>query len=299
VFADTLHTVFCTIFLYDKVIIHFNDDQSVQYSTWLFETYPALVGIISASVQLFFVWRVKVLTKNLWLSGLIALLSLMQIAGGLAYAVEAGIVHMFSNFLRFRPVIIAWLATSALCDILITISITWALRKHRAKPLILAEDMVKRITRLTLQNGLITTIWTVTDLLIVVSSSDGAHFIFCFTLAKLYINSLFSTLNARPIVREPVNASYMNHSRLVSTDSWDGFRGSMSYGSNSRHKATSSLDDLGSMAKMYTPMSPLPQSLVARQHNAGHQTVEGRPITIADLLPSPPPSSLQNEFPRN
>ncbi len=75
-------------------------------------------GIISGFVQLFFAWRIFVLTSNVCLCGIVVLLALLgtgnlsspvicysnlgMIAGGIATAAECGITSQFLQFQRFQ-----------------------------------------------------------------------------------------------------------------------------------------------------------------------------------------------------
>ncbi|TFY73968.1 hypothetical protein EWM64_g10044 [Hericium alpestre] len=64
--ADTLNTAFCMVLLYTSLINQFGDVVALQKANWLMASEPALTGIIGAMVQLFFAWRVKVLTNSVW-----------------------------------------------------------------------------------------------------------------------------------------------------------------------------------------------------------------------------------------
>lgn len=114
------------------------------------EGFPYLItaesqGITTATVQLFFAWRVKVLTGNIWL---VSLITITSIASGRRYfitvprpridtalpsvcaigaAAATEWVPQFVNFQKFEVVVIIWLAGSAVSDVVITAAMTWYL----------------------------------------------------------------------------------------------------------------------------------------------------------------------------
>ncbi|KAF8906682.1 hypothetical protein CPB85DRAFT_1313108 [Mucidula mucida] len=120
-FLDTANTVFDFAYLYECFITHYGDVTYLSKATWIFATDPALTGIIATFVQLFFAWRIRILTAKNWLAIITAFLSILALAGALATAVEAGRIHPeFTEFHKFKDVVIIWLGCGCVCDILIT-----------------------------------------------------------------------------------------------------------------------------------------------------------------------------------
>lgn len=92
---------------------------------------------------------------------------------------------------------IPWLTSSVLCDVLITVSLCFYLSSHRSGVNKRTDDLVTRVIRITVQTGLMTSLWAILDLIIYRVQNNSMHLIFNFPLAKIYTNSLMSTLNAR------------------------------------------------------------------------------------------------------
>ncbi|EMD32711.1 hypothetical protein CERSUDRAFT_99088 [Gelatoporia subvermispora B] len=194
--ADTVNCVFDIWWIYVVVINHFGDFSALEAGNWVFVTDPAMVGMIATSVQLFFAWRIKVLLQNNWIVGLVIFSALGSIFGGLGTAIAIHYVPDFLEFERFRAVVIVWLILAAVCDTTITVSLTLHLRRHRTG-VATTDYLLDKIIRLTVQNGLITTLWAIADLITYLATPTGAHLALNFPLAKLYTNSLLSTLNSR------------------------------------------------------------------------------------------------------
>ncbi|KAG2010134.1 hypothetical protein CC2G_012977 [Coprinopsis cinerea AmutBmut pab1-1] len=194
--ADLFQTAFLFAYLYRSLIKFYGIVEILNKADWIFATDPALTGLIAMAVQLFFAWRVKVLTKS-WIGAVI--IGLLAGAGGVAgiwTAFEVGRTPTFTEFQNFKATVIVWLAAEALCDILITGILVWYLRQHKTG-FSHSDLIVDRIIRLTMQTGLLTMIVASLDLITFLTDPKGTHLIFNFPLAKLYTNSLMSSLNSR------------------------------------------------------------------------------------------------------
>ncbi|KAK0487412.1 hypothetical protein IW261DRAFT_1558495 [Armillaria novae-zelandiae] len=209
-FADSLNTVFDFVYMYRSLIAmsHFLGALTgflaqvglftlyIDASMSLLCVDPALTGIIAAMVQVFFAWRVKVLTNNHWFVCIIILASLAGGSGGVATAVEVGFQPQFILFRNFKSVVILWLASECFADIFITVIMGKFLRKHKTG-FQASDELVDRVIRLTMQTGLMTSICATLDLIFYLVDPTGTHLIFNFPLCKLYTNSMMSSLNSR------------------------------------------------------------------------------------------------------
>ncbi|THH10138.1 hypothetical protein EW146_g8465 [Bondarzewia mesenterica] len=182
--ADTVLTAFAAAILYVYLIKHFD---------------PAMTGIISFSVQLFFAHRVKRLTGNTWAAIFISALSFASFCtpplpflhviddGELTQKCGAGgslgttiAVHWwpeFSQFQKFKVVPIIWLTCGVIADVTITIVLVRFLRKQRTG-FVATDDVIDRITRVTIQTGLLTSVVAIVDMIIYLVSAPPLQFPF-------------------------------------------------------------------------------------------------------------------------
>ncbi|KAJ7025351.1 hypothetical protein C8F04DRAFT_1128656 [Mycena alexandri] len=194
---DTMNTVFDFVYLYQSLIIHFNDPPYLQNATWVFATDPALTALIAALVQFFFAWRVKVLTNNdPYLYLVVVACATAGLLGGIATTAYAFIVPAFVKFQIFKPFVVVWLACECVGDIAVTLILCLHLRRRKTG-FSQTDLLVDRIIRLTVHTGLITSICATVDLVLYLANSTGLHLIFNFPLAKLYTNSFIGSLNHR------------------------------------------------------------------------------------------------------
>ncbi|KII84679.1 hypothetical protein PLICRDRAFT_179482 [Plicaturopsis crispa FD-325 SS-3] len=203
-FIDTLSTVFAIAWIYGLLINSFGELPKFAVADWLLAADPALVGLTGMFCQLFFAWRIKVLTGKVWMGAGIALLSIASGLCAVGVGIAIGIVIDILAFYKFNAIGSTWLALTATVDVLITITLSWHLRRHRTG-FKHTNDILSKIVRLTVQNGALTTIFAVTELGMYLGlPNTGLHIGFSFVLPKLYCNSVLSSLNAR---RSATNAS--------------------------------------------------------------------------------------------
>ncbi|KAK7051590.1 hypothetical protein VNI00_004569 [Paramarasmius palmivorus] len=196
--ANSMHCLFIVVYLHDSLIKHYDDPSFLTRPVWTFMTEPALAGIVSGLVQAFFGWRVKVLTGSWALFIIIGFCSVAAFFMGIAAAIATGIIGSLSSPALQQPriTIIIWLVNSTLADIIITCTLVYHLQTHKTG-FKSTDSHLDRIIRLTIQTGLVTTIWALTDLLVYLLLPDGTHLIFNCVLPKLYTISLLSSLNSR------------------------------------------------------------------------------------------------------
>ncbi|KAI0769910.1 hypothetical protein C8Q74DRAFT_1369157 [Fomes fomentarius] len=195
-FCDTLNCCFDVAFLYIPLVNNFGDTEKIIKADWIFATDPVMTAIIAALVQLFFAWRVKILTGHIFSVCVIVVSSVAQLCGGLGTSIAVGMIPEFTNFQKFKVIVIIWLAFSAVADTLITTALVWHLRKNKTG-MVVTDGIINRIIRLTVQTGLITALCAIIDLILFLIFPTGLHLIFNLPLSKLYTNSLMSSLNSR------------------------------------------------------------------------------------------------------
>ncbi|KZV60115.1 hypothetical protein PENSPDRAFT_694559 [Peniophora sp. CONT] len=193
---DVMNSVFDMIYIYEVLINHNGDLLAMSKTTWSFSTDPMCTGIIGGVVQGFFGWRVKVLTGSTFAAVLIWFFATVQCLAGIGTGIAVIIVPEFLKFQTFTPITVVWLAGSAVCDVMITLLLVFYLRKHKTG-YTYTDAIVDRIIRLTVQTGMITSVVAIIDMTLYLTSPKAYHMAFNFTLAKLYTNSLLSSLNAR------------------------------------------------------------------------------------------------------
>ncbi|KAB5590473.1 hypothetical protein CTheo_6087 [Ceratobasidium theobromae] len=193
---DTLNSAFDIGMVWRYSITLFGDMEGLTHSHWFLNVEPLMTVMISSTTQGFFAWRVSKLTGQAWAGWLIGISAFVQFVAGLVLSIGLFIVKDFARFQELKTPVTLWLVLSALTDVVITSVLSWYLHTHRTG-FSQTDDIITRLVRLTVQTGLITTIWATTDLILFLSLPNNMHLLFQLPLCKLYTNSLMSTLNSR------------------------------------------------------------------------------------------------------
>ncbi|KAJ7779140.1 hypothetical protein B0H16DRAFT_1711494 [Mycena metata] len=213
-FANLLNTGFAVADLYLALVSHFvfATDPVIVVSS--FATLPAAdtdaaQGTVASSVQLFFAWRVHILTGKWYLGVSTGMLAIGQLVCAMLMAWKCREFPAWANFANFTGLIIAWMTTTILVDVTITVILVWYLfcgqfpmRAHKTG-FQGTDQLVDRIIRLTVQTGLLTSVWALIDLVLFLTMPNASHLIFQIPMVKMYTNSLMSSLNSRGSNRAP------------------------------------------------------------------------------------------------
>jgi hypothetical protein len=201
ILADTLHTALCCHFVYAYLVTHFGDIAFASRATHTFSADPILTSIIALMAQSFFAWRIWKLTRSPWVPGIIMLTGGLSMLAAIGTTIGVEIVREFAKFQKFQVAVIIWLACAAVADGIITTGLIMTLNKSRTG-FTQTDDVISKLIRLTLQTGLLTASVAAIDLILFCASTTTAHLLFNLPLAKLYVNSLLSTLNARAVYQD-------------------------------------------------------------------------------------------------
>ncbi|KAH8102927.1 hypothetical protein BXZ70DRAFT_1057387 [Cristinia sonorae] len=183
---------------------------------WLWFTIPILDGIISCFVQLFYAWRVYVLSGgNKYVASAIALFAVIQGAFGIYCGIFSKVIAAISDLQRrmYRPTIV-WLGGTALCDVLITVSMIYFLRRARNDNGVKrTTTLLTRLIKLTFETGMVCSTFAIIDLsLFLRFQQNNFHLLPAITLCKLYSNSLLVVFNSRLNIVGGRNTPDQDHS---------------------------------------------------------------------------------------
>ncbi|KAB5592809.1 hypothetical protein CTheo_3729 [Ceratobasidium theobromae] len=164
--------------------------------------------MISSTTQSFFAWRIIKLTGQKWLGCSLWVLAFTQLVAGAIGTVGGFVVKDFARFRELKVPVTVWLGTGTVTDVLITGVLIWYLHTHRTG-YSKTDDVITKLIRLTMQTGLIVTIWAAINLFLYLFLPEGnnVYLFFQLPLCKLYTNTLMSTLNARVSLREELTSN--------------------------------------------------------------------------------------------
>jgi len=159
---------------------------------------PLMTAVVSTAVQLFYTWRIYILGHS---KILVVVLSSLAVTQGVAGIVVGAQTKLAKNFQEVQAdtydAVLLWHIASALCDILITISMMIFLSKSRTG-FRRTDKILTGLMRVTLETGLITAAAAVVDLVLFLALKHSNYYeIPAYILSKLYSNNLFVLINNR------------------------------------------------------------------------------------------------------
>ncbi|KAF9552260.1 hypothetical protein CPC08DRAFT_647129, partial [Agrocybe pediades] len=176
---DLFNTVADAVFIYQALILNFE---------------PAVTACIVSAVQFFYAWRIYALMKSYVFPILIILNGIIGLVASLVASVKIGKMPLFSDMVHDKPSMMVWILSEVVGDVIITI----VLAKHRTG-FKKTDMLIDKIIRITIQTGMLTATFAMVDLIVYLVDPTGLHLLFNFALAKLYSNTLMSTLNSREV----------------------------------------------------------------------------------------------------
>ncbi|KAF8531408.1 hypothetical protein JB92DRAFT_2851853 [Gautieria morchelliformis] len=155
-------------------------------------------SMVAATVQVFFGWRIWILSKSLYVFGLIIFLALLQLGGGGAAAffvfISPGDSDRGAGQVRSVPI---RLCGSALVDTVIACSMTYYLLKSRERAVGPMNNILNRLVRLTVETGTVTALAAMIDFIFFLTQHNGLHQVTGVILGKLYTTTLLVLFNNR------------------------------------------------------------------------------------------------------
>ncbi|KAK0480978.1 hypothetical protein EDD18DRAFT_1337096 [Armillaria luteobubalina] len=197
--TEFMQTMFVAHDMFAMYGYGFGDLDALTKMNFLWITVPIMSAIVSCVGQIFYAYRIFVLSKSRIIPISIICVSLTSSVAAMitgVYAFEASTVLKLGD--RKTSIAIGiWCGASALCDILIAICMTYYLMRrntgfHRTRVL------VTKIIRLTIETGSVTAIVTLlTFILFIGFPGHTYHSAPALLVPKLYANAIYMVLNSR------------------------------------------------------------------------------------------------------
>ncbi|KAH8813794.1 hypothetical protein DL96DRAFT_1698648 [Flagelloscypha sp. PMI_526] len=216
--AETANSVATILIVYQPLILQNGTKLPLTMLPTALPADPILTVLISTPVQIFIAYRMKVLSNSWILPVIVTLIALASLGGGLWLGGLIMVIRHIPKNGELETPATVWLSTSAAADVLITAGLSWSLYKSKTG-FAVTDTLINRIIRLTIQTGLITSLFAVLDIILFsVVPTSMVNFTMDFMLSKLYSNSLLSTLNARASLNDMVNSRPIQSNVLFGTE---------------------------------------------------------------------------------
>ncbi|KAJ7666400.1 hypothetical protein B0H17DRAFT_1089656 [Mycena rosella] len=226
---EVVQTGITSHFAYSILVTGWGNPNIFVKLPWSSLATPIFTGITSASVQIFFAWRIyflkgeKMVYRGICIT--IVLLALMQSLAAIISDARFAVTTEVAEIQRLMSGVKTWLIGSAICDVLISLTMVVILTEYRMKtPWKRTDSLITKLIFNTVETGAITTVVAIADVVLFITfPSNNLHQTPAFMLGKLYSNLLLVTLNART-------------STSTSTGTSSGSRAANISGENNNHE---------------------------------------------------------------
>ncbi|KAF4613882.1 hypothetical protein D9613_007530 [Agrocybe pediades] len=199
--AETAQTIMLTAQGFQTFASGFGDIRAILRVYLLWFSIPILGSSVTLVAQVFYGYRIMVLSKSKILAGVIYSLAIVQWAGGIATGVIARQKPDLSDFLfRDTYITLGFLnGGAALCDVIIAASMTYYLSKgSRASQWKATQRVLSKLIRLVIETGTITAAIAIINLIVSVLPGKPTYYQTCSAvLGKLYSNTMMAVINSR------------------------------------------------------------------------------------------------------
>ncbi|KAJ7749424.1 hypothetical protein B0H16DRAFT_874162 [Mycena metata] len=215
---DVAQTAISSHFAFETLVLHWGDPNILLQLPWSSAAGPFFTATTSATVQIFFAWRIYALKGQnrlaVGISGFIVVLALMQSLCAIITDAKFTATTDLAEINRLIIGVKVWLIGSAVCDLVITFSMLVTLAQYRQNTSWSRTDtLITKLIYHTVENGAVTSIAAVVDVVLFIKyPGNNLHQTFAFMLGKIYSNVLVASLNARVRVNarneipEPITA---------------------------------------------------------------------------------------------
>ncbi|KAJ2932926.1 hypothetical protein H1R20_g4161, partial [Candolleomyces eurysporus] len=208
VLIEILHTVMSTHNTYQILAEGFGNPEVFQQTPFSGGTLPALNGLGGLCTQLFFAWRISVLSKSILgklTSALVVMGAFAQCAAAIGVTIQYSLLAQDLSLINtLQRTVIAWLGGSFACDMLISLAmVVILLRTREATAFGGSRNMLNALIVHTIENGAITTACAAAMLITYLGIKQANLYYACFEyiLGRLYASVLLATLNGRKRMR--------------------------------------------------------------------------------------------------
>ncbi|KAH7913700.1 hypothetical protein BJ138DRAFT_1111246 [Hygrophoropsis aurantiaca] len=196
--VDTFHIICVGNAVYNYLVVQYFNPVALETTQWTINVHVILTCFVESLVQMFFAYRVYILSnRNKLITGAIVLLSCIQFGFGFSMTVKAFTLKYFATLTTVEWIVGTSLSCNLACDVLTAVSMVYFL--HASKTgFKRTESILNTLIIYALSTGTLTSI--VATLNIAVFLAMPTNFVNIgvnITMSKLYSNALLATVNAR------------------------------------------------------------------------------------------------------
>jgi len=218
---DLTHTIGSVWMVWQQTVTHYGEPAFLEIGLWPLNSSPGFTVGASCAVQLFLGWRIRILTGNNLIYGLIVVLSILSFLAGLGTTIGIWILSNLKTFGALSPIANTWFSLQVADDVIITSVLVWTLSRNKTG-FRSTDGLIDAIIKGAVQTAAFATADTILLLAMFASFPTlPIYMIFALPGGRIYTMTFLGTLNARARLRERSQPSTMRHTANNNT-TWLG-----------------------------------------------------------------------------
>jgi len=198
---DTLHTILCTYSLYWYLILNFGNVANLDVNMWAMNIQVIINSLIRMLVQIFYARRVYILSKNIVIPVIIAILSGLTFALGSVFTAKAFSLKLYSRYGSMIWVTSAGMSSSVMVEIIISLSMCWHLY-HNKTGFSQTDSIIKTLMTYSVNTGLLSSLLAISKFVCFITMPTTFIWVaFFWLMGKSNVNSFLAVLNNRDTLR--------------------------------------------------------------------------------------------------
>ncbi|KAF8957376.1 hypothetical protein BDZ97DRAFT_1846481 [Flammula alnicola] len=155
--VETINTGCDIAIMYEPLIERFGEPDATKFFPTLFPAEPILIVAVSTPIQLFFAWRIWIITKSNFLPLLVSFFAIASLVGGTYTTVLIVKIKLFARKPELHWPALVWFLSACIADILITVVLVTSLSRRKTG-FASTDDAISKIIRITVQTGMLTSV---------------------------------------------------------------------------------------------------------------------------------------------
>jgi len=198
--------------LYYYMVTNYLNVRALETIVWSLIIHVAATSLSNFIIRAMFIYKIYQFSKkNLWLTGLLIILSFVDLIVGLYISVKAFGLTSFANLGGFSKIMYLDFASGTVSDLGVSMTLCALLYRSRTG-FRRTDSLIRTLMLYTVNTGAIVAITATIGLIFYTALPHTLIFIATWLcLSKLYVSSYFATLNARAELREKISDSLSIH----------------------------------------------------------------------------------------
>jgi len=207
--VDTFHSICIVHAVYFYAVSNYMNPTALVNGVWSIDVSTVISTLVACACQMFFIARVWVLGRNIFICTVFCILCLVRFALSVVTTWASFNVLPLTRYLKdFTWSIKTGLAVATAGDVLIAAAMVYYLRRSRSSGLGKTNKVILRLLTFTVETCMLTSTMTTVDIICFVTMPSNFIFLgIYFQVSKLYTNAMLTSLNVRRSLRRDLEGS--------------------------------------------------------------------------------------------